>query len=783
MPPPPLNSSDPAGERTKERSERPRLFVRVALTVLGVVLAGVAGGRLFTSSRSRFVASPPIEAQAQAQSGYVDPSVCASCHAAIAATYKKTGMGRSFYVPNPQTVAEDYLRKNRVEHRTSGMTYTMVEHDGKLLQRRNTIDFNGQETNVIEEQVDYVIGSGNHAHTYLHRTKQGKLVELPVSWYAETRSWGMSPGYDRANQQDFRSTVTPECLFCHNGYPQLDRVSEPYDADHRVFPAKLPEGIDCQRCHGPGRAHVAAATSRDSTLEQIDTSIVNPRKLPRDRQLDVCMECHLETSSRNMPNEIRAFDRAVLSFRPGQRLGDYKYLFDRQRDADDDTFEVAHAAYRLRKSKCFLNSQMTCLTCHNPHDIPRGKEAIKGYVAVCQSCHQHVVHTVALPAATDCISCHMPKRRTEDVVHLVMTDHYIQRSKPNRDLLAPLPEKLTDKGASSAVVLYYPTDSQNDPKTRLYNAVAQANDGNNGEGLERLEALLRAEPPSTPEPYLALGRAYLHRGDNSAAVQWFKTALKRAPDNRPALQALGPALIAMNQDDQALEALKQAVRVYPDDDMLLTNLGNVYLRKNMAAEAHAALDRAIAANPELPDAFNLLGLLAVNEANKIAAESSFREAIRLQPDHAEAQTNLGTLLTGKHELAEARFHFLQAIRADPGSAPAHHGLGLLLILEGSIAEAAAELREAVRLQPGSAQNHGDLADLLATQGAAPEAAEQYRQVLRLKPDQSDAQLGLGIALQQQHKIDEAVVQLKKASLSGDPEISAAANRVLSQLGR
>lgn len=778
---PPLNSSDPGDAPIRGNKERFRLSSRVTMLALGVALLGAAGRALFTSNRSHPVGTPPV--QAHSESDYVDPSVCATCHAGIAATYKKTGMGRSFYRPSPQNTTEDYSHKNRVEHRASGMTYSMNAHDGKLFQRRNTLDFEGAEANVAEEQVDYVIGSGNHAHTYLHRTQQGKLIELPVSWYAETRSWDMSPGYDRANQQDFRSTVTPECLFCHDGYPQLDQASEPYDADHRVFPAKLPEGIDCQRCHGPGRAHVAAATSRDSTLEQIHSSIVNPRRLPRDRQLEVCMQCHLETSSRNMPNEIRAFDRAVLSYRPGQPLGDYKYLFDREKDASDDTFEVAHAAYRLRKSKCFLNSQMTCLTCHNPHDIPRGKEATKGYIAVCQSCHQKVIHTVALPTASDCISCHMPKRRTEDIVHVVMTDHYIQRSKPARNLLAPLPEKLTDKGPESAVVLYYPKSSEKDVRAQLYLAVAQANDGHNGEGIQWLEAILNRQKPSAPEPYVALGRAYLHRGNNTEAVRWFNAALKHAPDNLPALEALGPTLTAMNQDDEALEALKRGVGVYPDDDMLLTNLGNVYLRKNMPTEALAALNKAIADNPEQPDASNLLGLVALKTSDMAAAERSFREAIRLQPDHAEAQANLGTLLTGKHELVEAKFHFLQAIRADPTCANAHHGLGLLLILQRLIPEATAELREAVRLQPGSAQNHADLADLLAAQGAISEATEEYEQVLRLKPDQSDAQLGLGMVLLQQQKLDEAIVQLNRASLSGDPEVSAAAKRALSQLGR
>ena len=39
------------------------------------------------------------------------------------------------------------------------------------------------------------------------------------------------------------------------------------------------------------------------------------------------------------------------------------------------------------------------------------------------------------------MTCHMPKRRTEDVVHVVMTDHFIERRPPDRDLLANLAER------------------------------------------------------------------------------------------------------------------------------------------------------------------------------------------------------------------------------------------------------------------------------------------------------------------------------------------------------
>lgn len=40
--------------------------------------------------------------------------------------------------------------------------------------------FEGQQANRIEKQIDYVVGSGDHARTYLHRTGEGKLIEFPA---------------------------------------------------------------------------------------------------------------------------------------------------------------------------------------------------------------------------------------------------------------------------------------------------------------------------------------------------------------------------------------------------------------------------------------------------------------------------------------------------------------------------------------------------------------------------------------------------------------------------
>ena len=80
-----------------------------------------------------------------------------------------------------------------------------------------------------------------------------------------------------------------ECMSCHNAYPS--NVEGSLNKYH-----SLPEGIDCERCHGPGELHVKEKMSGViiDTSKYIDYSIVNPKKLEKDLQFDVCSRCHLQ---------------------------------------------------------------------------------------------------------------------------------------------------------------------------------------------------------------------------------------------------------------------------------------------------------------------------------------------------------------------------------------------------------------------------------------------------------------------------------------------------------
>ena len=70
----------------------------------------------------------------------------------------------------------------------------------------------------------------------------------------------------------------------------------------------------------------------------------------------------------------------------------------------------------------------------------------------------------------------MPKRRPQDVVNVVMTDHYIQRRPPRYQLAAMLKERQETEETryQGEVVLYYPAQLPARVEDQLYLAVAQA---------------------------------------------------------------------------------------------------------------------------------------------------------------------------------------------------------------------------------------------------------------------------------------------------------------------
>lgn len=611
-----------------------RIYIPVALALL------------FAACHS----APPAAERAE----YVDPRACTDCHGAIAATYSKTGMGRAFDTPRAANTLPDAGKRNDYYHQPSATHFQMLRRGNEFFQRRWQVGEDGRDTNIDELKIDYVMGSGNHTRTYLHRTVRGALIELPLAWYPEGGgTWAMNPGYDVAHPAT-RRKIAYECMFCHNAYPKV-----PAHSEEAVYTGQLPLGIDCQRCHGPGSQHVQAARTGGRFLAN---TIVNPARLSPERQMEVCMQCHLQTTAEPLPSALRRFGREPFSYTPSEALEDFQLYFDRAGGPKrDGRFEIVSSVYRLRQSQCFLKSagKLVCETCHNPHDIPRGEEAVKHYDSVCRSCHGAAIDALVSSgnhaAASDCAGCHMPKRHTDDVPLAVMTDHLIQRPRPGAKLLP-------DTVYRGEVVPYYPAQPGKDDG--LIVAAAQVvNNSNLAAGIPQLADEIAKVSPGA-EPYIVLGDAWRHSHQPAQAAAAYEQAAKKDPSSARALRSWGVALKNSGNAAGAAEALEKAVRDMPGDPENWYELGLLDSEQGHSAQAITEMRKAIQLDPDLAAAYNNLGGDLAMTGQSDDAEAAFREAVRIDPYDPAAHLNLGKLLGSKGRFAEAVAEVSKSLQLD-----------------------------------------------------------------------------------------------------------------------
>jgi tetratricopeptide (TPR) repeat protein len=661
----------------------------------------------------------PVPAQA-----YADPKSCVQCHATEAAGYATTGMARAFYRPQAKDTVEAPARDRQFFHTASSTYYNMTEHDGKYYQRRWQQGFDSKPENVEELQIDYIMGSGNHVRTYLHREKDGTLIELPLAWYSELGGhWGMNPGYDNSHPMTHRP-IAYECMFCHNAYPVVPATAHRDLSADPVYSDPLPEGIDCQRCHGPGAAHVQAAQSAGTSVPQIRALILNPIRLSNDRQMEVCEQCHLETTSRSLPDRIRHYDQQPFGYLADQPLHSFNSYFSKDPERGrTDNFEIVNAPYRLRQSQCYLKSggALTCETCHNPHDLHKGPESASYYAPICMKCHASGLPAqIALnrhPTSNDCISCHMPKRRTEDVVHAVMTDHLIQRRPPSaKELLAErqeVPE--TPANAYHGEVKRYLLDRENSyPSDNLYTALAQVIDSSNlEEGVPRLEETIRTQHPDQPNFSIELGDAMRHSGDLSGAINAYRQALALDPLSSRAQRRLGATLGSAGQQEEALAVLQRAIDREPGNAFLWYEQALIESQSGRRELAVEHLRKALQLKPDFADAQNNLGANLAQMGNQQGAETAFQAALTINPYDAGTRANLGRLLAGEGDWKQAAFHLQKSVQLGPADVNAHLAYSVVLLQLQRVPEAEKEAETAVKADPKSIQARDLLAQILA----------------------------------------------------------------------
>ena len=305
---------------------------------------------------------------------YVGIETCQSCHSEIHNTFIHTGMGQSFANATREKSQATYGPHALVYDSTTNYFYFPYWKSDELWIKEFRLE-EGDTTYKREEKIDFIIGSGHHTNSHLISTN-GYLTQAPITYYTQEEKWDMAPGFEEGQNLRFSRVLTSECITCHNHFPkpELGALNK-YEA--------MPEGIECERCHGPGEVHVREKLAGNivDTANSIDYTIVNPRKLDRDLQMDLCQRCHLQGVA------VLKEGKTFYDFRPGQKLADHINVFLPRYDNYHEQFIMASQADRLRQSPCYLASDMTCITCHNPHQSVRQTDA-KQHNTACLNCHK-----------------------------------------------------------------------------------------------------------------------------------------------------------------------------------------------------------------------------------------------------------------------------------------------------------------------------------------------------------------------------------------------------------
>lgn len=638
------------GEIAEPRFTDSRAVDCAAMRARGISVGGLLGvaGLLATAAAGDSLEKLGIRVTTGAAAGYVADRECRTCHVSLWDSYQDVAMARSFRKATAANAPE--VREAKFFHQTSGQRFELEAVGEKIVFRRQAVGPRGESLPAFETEVSWILGSGNHSRTYLYQTPAGELYQLPLAWYGQTQRWGMAPGYDRPDHDGVIRRVRRECMFCHNAYPEVPAGSDAY-GEPPLFPTELPEGLGCQRCHGPGAAHLEAAYAESTTMAEVRAAIVNPGKLAAERRDDVCFGCHMQPSVA-LPG-VRRFERHDYSFRPGEPLSSYLVQVDVEEEGRSraERFEINHHPYRLRQSRCFEASgtRLSCLTCHDPHRKVPAAERAAHYRAACLGCHAPEGTSFRHPAvaapgldpagSSDCVSCHMPQHRPQDVVQVVMTDHLIRRQPGGPELLAPRTEsdpvlidvRLTDGPAAPAGRL-----------GELYRALTVARSSRQKEAVDRLDQLLTDERLDSPVPYLDLAESLLLGRRFERAGTVLEALLPRFPE-LPQLQAwLGLVKLQAGQPLAARQLLERAIapRGNPSAPSFQPearfNLGLVLLAQDEPALARTHLEAAVAERPNQAAAWYYLFVANRALGRSAEARAALERCLAIDPNHPRA---------------------------------------------------------------------------------------------------------------------------------------------------
>ena len=594
---------------------------------------------------------------------YVGMNTCKTCHANIHKTFIHTGMGRSFDYATSDKSFASYGAHALVFDENSNFYYKPFFKDSTLYISEFRLE-NGDTTHKRTERISYIVGSGQHTNSHII-DENGYIFQAPITFYTQEKKWDMAPGFEKENLR-FDRLLTPECITCHNHLPKhVEGSLNKYES--------MPKGIECERCHGPGGVHVQQKMQGIivDTSKYIDYSIVNPRDLPRELQMDLCQRCHLQGVA------VLEDDKTFFDFKPGMKLSDVFNVFLPRYTNSHEQFIMASQADRLRESKCYTETEdLTCLTCHNPH-LSVESTVKSSYNDTCNSCHKETDLSFCSISKNeldeknnDCVACHMPRSGSIDIPHVNITDHYISKKNAikadavsdsekkeiarflglkilTKDKATPLEmakgyiaqfDKYSPKKLMLDSAKYYLDRSELPKEKKFKTLIHYFFAAEEYENIIKLVSENIGISANDGWTNYRIGEAFYKKANFPNAIIYYKKATKAAPFNLDFQEKLGTTYIAMQYLPQALKTYEFVLKENPKRKIAQCNLGYVKALLGKFDEAEKHYDKAIALDPDYEQALLNKASLLFQKNDKSASLKLLNRILKINPENVQANT-------------------------------------------------------------------------------------------------------------------------------------------------
>jgi hypothetical protein len=309
---------------------------------------------------------------------YLGDQACADCHPSQFKDHLTSNHALTLGPMTRKHLPPGFPRTGTFVDVATGVEYTLEEIEGRYLMSAH------ERGSLESRKVDFVLGSGKRANTFVSLDGRSAIREFRMSFLADQGRWFVTPGQEGAGTDtigaQYPRHIGQRCFGCHSTVLP----------ESRMVPEERFMGVGCESCHGPGEGHVAAVRAGQA-----------PGEMPRLRDWgatrlnNLCAECH----------------------RSAQDI-DAASTFQTQR----------FQPFGLMKSACFLKSgdHLSCITCHDPHRD--AETTAEGYEHTCRSCHGQDAHSSVCPVnrRSGCVRCHMPARELWPGIAIAMADHWIR---------------------------------------------------------------------------------------------------------------------------------------------------------------------------------------------------------------------------------------------------------------------------------------------------------------------------------------------------------------------